>query len=50
MITILGGIQSQVEKQGNVPLNALLIDVQESKNSIFAASAFLKSSLFLPQL
>ena len=33
-----------------IPFNALLSVVKESKDLIYAATAFMKSSLFLPQL
>ena len=37
-------------KQGMIPFNSLLNVVKESKDLIYAATAFMKSSLFLPQL
>ena len=41
---------NDVDKKGNILLSALLNNVPDSKNSIYAASAFAKSSLLLPQL
>ena len=41
---------NEVHKQGMIPFNSLLNIVKESKDLIYAATALMKSSLFLPQL
>lgn len=41
---------NEADEKGNILLSALFNNVPDSKNSIYAASAFAKSALLLPQL